>query len=322
VRSAPLGPRTRRDGGRLAAGDSGGERLELGRRAKLREVIVKKSPAEIDRMAAAGIILAATLDLLADNVRPGARTGDLDRLAERFIRSQGATPSFKGFRGFPGSICTSQNALVVHGIPGPYQLSAGDIISVDVGVTLDGWVADAARTFAVGEVAEGAANLLRATEAALYAGIEQARPGRRMGDLSHAVQMVAEEAGLSVIRQLVGHGIGRDMHEDPQVPNLGSPGKGPLLEEGMVLAIEPMTSLGTADIRVSSDGWGIFTQDQSLAAHFEHTVAITSEGPRILTPWHVAAQERAEQAPPSPPQDGADGSTAGGGRVARELSQG
>ncbi len=287
-------------------------------------MIVKKSAAEINKMAAAGAILAATLDLMADSVRPGVKTGDLDRIAEQFIRSQGATPSFKGFRGFPGSICASPNAMVVHGIPGAYELSAGDIISIDVGVTLDGWVADAARTLAVGEVEEATQTLLRATEAALHAGIEQASPGRRMGDLSHAVQSVAEAAGLSVIRQLVGHGIGRDMHEDPLVPNLGAAGKGPLLEEGMVLAIEPMTSMGSPDIRVGSDGWGIFTQDQSLAAHFEHTVAVTSGGPRILTPWHIAPAERGGRAGGvAAAQDEAQGADGrGGGEAHRELSPG
>ncbi|MDE3070963.1 MAG: type I methionyl aminopeptidase, partial [Acidobacteriota bacterium] len=202
-------------------------------------MIVKKSPREIEQMAASGAILAATLDLMEANIRPGVRTADLDRIAERFIRAQGATPSFKGFRGFPGSICTSPNALVVHGIPGPYRLAKGDIISVDVGVTLDGWVADAARTFAVGEIGQVARNLLDATERALYAGIDAARAGNRVGDVSHAVQEVCERAGLGVIRQLVGHGVGREMHEDPQVPNLGSPGKGPQLAEGMVIAIEP-----------------------------------------------------------------------------------
>jgi len=276
-------------------------------------------------MAVAGSVLAATLDLLGEGVQPGVKTSEMDQLAERFIRSQGAVPSFKGFRGFPGSICTSPNAMVVHGIPGSYRLCAGDIISVDVGVTLDGWVADAARTFAVGEVGEKAAGLLRATEASLYAGIDQARPGMRMGDLSHAVQAVAEEAGLSVIRQLVGHGIGREMHEEPQVPNLGTPGDGPLLEEGMVLAIEPMTSLGSADIRVGSDGWSIFTRDQSLAAHFEHTVAITASGPRILTPWHRPASERPELPRPAAANGAgaaAAGSEGGRGEAEPELSQG
>lgn len=244
-------------------------------------------------MAAAGSILAATLDLLQSKIRPGVHTEELDRAAERFIRANGATPSFKGYRGFPGSICTSPGSLVVHGIPGSYRLAAGEIISVDVGVTLDGWVADAARTFAVGEISYAADNLLRGTESALHAGVERVRAGNRVGDISHAVQRVSEGAGLAVIRSLVGHGVGREMHEEPQVPNFGSPGKGPLLEEGMVLAIEPMTSAGRPDVRVGADGWSVFTQDGSLAAHFEFTIAITADGPRVLTPWHEASGGRA-----------------------------
>jgi methionyl aminopeptidase len=255
-------------------------------------MIVKKSPEEIEKMAAAGSILAATLDLLQGKIRPGVRTEELDRAAERFIRSHGAIPSFKGYRGFPGSICTSPGSLVVHGIPGSYRLSAGEIVSVDVGVTLDGWVADAARTFAVGEITYAADNLLRGTESALHAGVERARPGNRVGDISHAVQRVCEGAGLAVIRSLVGHGVGREMHEEPQVPNFGSPGKGPLLEEGMVLAIEPMTSAGRPEVRVAADGWSVFTQDGSLAAHFEFTVAVTDGDPLILTPWQLSPELR------------------------------
>lgn len=246
-------------------------------------------------MAAAGAIQVATLDMLAAKIRPGVSTEELDAAAERFIRSRGATPTFKGFRGFPGSICASPNSMVVHGIPGRYRLEKGDILSVDVGVTLDGWVADAARTFPVGEVSPLAQNLLNATERALHAGVQQCRAGNRMGDVSRAVQQVAEGAGLSVVRSLVGHGVGKDMHEDPQVPNYGRPGKGPLLEEGMVLAIEPMTTAGHAAVRVAGDGWAIFSQDDSLAAHFEFTVAITSNGPRILTPWHLAPELRAPE---------------------------
>jgi methionyl aminopeptidase len=255
-------------------------------------VIIKKSPEEIERMARAGEVLVETLDLLERKIRPGRTTIELDDAAERFIRSRGATPTFKGYRGFPGSICASPNAMVVHGIPGSYKLAAGDIISIDVGVTLDGWVADAARTFPVGEVDLIAQNLLTATRESLDAGVEQCRPGNRMGDLSSAIQRVAEGAGLSVIRSLVGHGIGRSMHEDPQVPNYGRPGKGPLLEEGMVLAVEPMMTAGRAGVRVAGDGWAIFSQDSSPAAHFEFTVAITADGPRILTPWHLPLAER------------------------------
>jgi methionyl aminopeptidase len=251
-------------------------------------VIIKKSPEEIERMASAGLVLAATHDLLEGHVQPGITTRELDALAERFIRSQGAEPTFKGYRGFPGSICASPNAMVVHGIPGPYRLKRGDIISVDVGVTLDGWVADAARTFAVDGVDRKVQSLLAATEESLHAGVAQCRDGNRMGDVSNAIQQVVEGAGFSVVRSLVGHGVGRSMHEDPQVPNHGKPGKGPLLEEGMVLAIEPMTTAGRGGVRVGGDGWAIFAQDGSAAAHFEFTVAITAAGPRILTPWHEA----------------------------------
>jgi methionyl aminopeptidase len=243
-------------------------------------MIVKKSPQEIDKMAAAGDILVATLRHLQGKIRPGVRTQDLDVAAERFIRSRGATPTFKGYRGFPGSICASPNAMIVHGI--------------DVGVTLDGWVADAARTFPVGDVEPLVENLLDGTRESLFAGVEQARVGNRVGDVSYAIQRVAEGAGLAVVRSLVGHGVGRDMHEDPQVPNYGRRGKGPLLEEGMVLAIEPMTTAGRPAVRMAGDGWAIFSQDDSPAAHFEFTVAITAQGPRILTPWHVeGSQEEA-----------------------------
>ncbi len=248
-------------------------------------------------MAAAGVIQAATLDLIAGKIRPGVSTEELDAAAERFIRSQGATPTFKGYRGFPGSICASPNSMIVHGIPGRYRLERGDILSVDIGVTFEGWVADAARTFPVGEVTPLAENLLKATEQALYAGVGECRAGNRMGDVSHAVQKVSERAGLAVVRSLVGHGVGKSMHEDPQVPNYGRAGKGPLLEEGMVLAIEPMTTAGRPAVRVAGDGWAIFSQDDSLAAHFEFTVAITAAGPRILTPWHLPAHERGPGVP-------------------------
>jgi methionyl aminopeptidase len=264
-------------------------------------VIIKKSPAEIDKMAQAGQILVATLQQLQSRIRPGVSTAELDEVAERFIRSRGATPTFKGYRGFPGSICTSPNAMVVHGIPGAYRLKPGDIISVDVGVTLDGWVADAARTFPVEEITPEAQNLLSATEQSLHAGVAQCRVGNRMGDVSSAIQGVAEQAGLAVVRSLVGHGVGRSMHEDPQVPNYGKPGKGPLLEEGMVIAIEPMTTAGNPAVRVGGDGWAIFSEDSSPAAHFEFTVAITAAGPRVLTPWHLPGDARAEE----PVQEGA-----------------
>jgi methionyl aminopeptidase len=249
-------------------------------------VIVKKTPAEIDKMAAAGAILVRTLALVESKIRPGITTADLDAAAERFIRSQGATPAFKGYRGFPGSLCTSPNSMVVHGIPGPYELSRGDVLSVDCGVVLDGWVADAARTFAVGSISPTARKLLTTTEASLHAAAEQCRPGNRLGDVSHAVQEVVEAEGLAVVRSLVGHGIGRDMHEDPQIPNYGPAGKGVKLEEGMVFAIEPMVTAGRHAVRMGDDHWAIYSQDGSLAAHFEFTVAVTAEGPRILTPWH------------------------------------
>jgi methionyl aminopeptidase len=261
-------------------------------------VIIKKSPKEIDKMASAGAILVATLSQLEGKIRPGVSTAELDRLAERFIRSRGGVPTFKGYRGFPGSICASPNEMVVHGIPGPYRLKGGDIVSIDVGVTLDGWVADAARTFPVQQITEQSQNLLRGTEQSLHAGIAQCRVGNRMGDVSSAIQTVAEDAGLSVVRSLVGHGVGRSMHEDPQVPNYGKPGKGPLLEEGMVIAVEPMMTSGGSAVRVGGDGWAIFSEDSSPAAHFEFTVAITGSGPRVLTPWHLPAEEPTGDAVP------------------------
>ena len=251
-------------------------------------VIVKKSPAEIDAMAAAGDILVRCMDLLATKIRPGVTTGELDQAAERFIRSQGATPAFKGYRGFPGSICASPNHMVVHGIPGDFKLGAGDIISVDIGVVKDGWVADAARTFPVGEVSPVASKLLDVTRESLFKAAEQCVPGNRLGDVGYAVQSYVEEHGFSVVRSLVGHGIGRCMHEDPQIPNYGPPGKRELLEEGMVLAVEPMTTAGRHQVRMGDDGWAIYSQDGSLAAHFEFTIAVTGEGPRILTPWHLS----------------------------------
>ncbi|MFL5844693.1 MAG: type I methionyl aminopeptidase [Solirubrobacteraceae bacterium] len=252
-------------------------------------MIVKKSPAEIDKMAAAGDILVRTLKLLEGKVREGVSTLELDEAAEKFIRSQGATPAFKGYRGFTGSICASPNSMVVHGIPGPYRLERGDIISLDVGVVKDGWVTDAARTFPVGPVSVIASKLLDVTKASLFAAVEQCRPGNRLGDVSHAVQECVEAEGLSIVRSLVGHGIGREMHEEPQIPNYGDPGKGPLLEEGMVLAVEPMVNAGRHQVRMGDDGWAIYSQDGSLAAHFEFTIAVTAEGPRILTPWHLEA---------------------------------
>jgi methionyl aminopeptidase len=249
-------------------------------------VIIKKSPAEIDQMAAAGEILVKTMDLLAGKIRPGVTTKELDQAAEKFIRSQGATPAFKGYKGFPGSICSSPNDMVVHGIPGKFKLQRGDIISVDIGVVKDGWVADAARTFGVGQVSPVAQKLMDVTEGSLFAAVEACRAGNRLGDVSHAVQEHVESQGLSIVKSLVGHGVGRSMHEEPQVPNYGAPGKGVRLEEGMVLAVEPMVNVGRHQVRMGDDGWAIYSQDGSLAAHFEFTIAITAAGPRILTPWH------------------------------------
>jgi methionyl aminopeptidase len=246
-------------------------------------MIIRKSRSEIDKMARAGEVVADTLELLREHIRPGVTTGELDAVAEEFIRSRGGAPTFKGYRGYPASICTSPNAMVVHGIPGPYGLGDGDILSIDVGVTLDGFVGDSAWTFPVGEISPEAERLLEVCESALYAGIEQARVGNRLSDISHAIQVVTEEAGFSVVRALVGHGVGRSMHEDPQIPNYGPPGRGPALQEGMTLAIEPMITAGGPDVVLHEDEWSISSADDSLAAHFEHTVAITADGPRILT---------------------------------------
>jgi methionyl aminopeptidase len=256
-------------------------------------MIIRKSPEEIDKIADAGQILARCLTMLRGKARPGVTTLDLDQAAEKFIRSQGATPAFKGYRGFPGSICASPNSMVVHGIPGPFKLSRGDILSIDVGVVLDGWVADAAVTVPIGQISPVARRLLDTTKAALFAAAEQVRPGNHLGDVSHAVQKRVEADGFSVVRSLVGHGIGRDMHEDPQIPNFGEPGTGVELLPGMVLAVEPMVNVGDHAIRMGSDNWSVYSQDGSLAAHFEHTVAVTEEGPRILTPWHLEEARRA-----------------------------
>jgi methionyl aminopeptidase len=250
-------------------------------------MIKHKSPEEIERMAVAGEILVRCLKMLVAKVRAGITTGELDAAAEKFILSQGATPAFKGYNGFPGSICASPNSMVVHGIPGAYELKRGDVISIDVGVNKDGWIADAAMTVPVGPVGPEARNLLEVTKASLFAGVEQMRPGNHLGDVSAAIQRAVEIEGLSIIRTLVGHGIGREMHEEPQVPNFGEPGKGPELEEGMVLAIEPMVNAGGPLVRMGDDGWAVFSEDGSLAAHFEFTVAVTADGPRILTPWYA-----------------------------------
>jgi methionyl aminopeptidase len=246
-------------------------------------VIIRKSKDEVDAMARAGRVVADTLALLGEHIRPGTTTKELDEFAEEYIRSQGGVPTFKGYQGFPASICTSPNSMVVHGIPGPYALSEGDVLSIDVGVTLGGFVADSAYTFAVGDVDDGAQRLLDVGQAALEAGIEQARAGKHVGDISAAVQRTTEEGGFSVVRSLVGHGIGRSMHEEPQIPNFGEAGHGPLLAPGMTLAIEPMINAGEPGVWVADDRWSISTEDGSLSAHFEHTVAVTEDEPRILT---------------------------------------
>jgi methionyl aminopeptidase len=246
-------------------------------------LIIRKSAAEIEGMASAGEVVAGTIALLGEHIQPGITTGELDRLADEFIREHGGVPTSKGYRGFPAATCISPNSMVVHGIPGEHRVAEGDLISVDVGVTLNGLIADSAYTFGVGEITDEAQRLLDVCQAARDAGIAQARSGNRVGDISHAVQVVVEEAGFSVVRSLVGHGVGRSYHEDPQVPNFGEPGRGALLQTGMTLAIEPMITAGGAEVYVHDDEWSISTQDGSLAAHFEHTVAILDDGPRILT---------------------------------------
>jgi methionyl aminopeptidase len=246
-------------------------------------VIVRKSDAELEIMAAAGRVLAECIDELVAAVRPGILTRELDAMAEKFILAHGGTPTFKGYRGYPGSICASPNDMVVHGIPGKYKVRDGDLLSIDVGVTLDGFIADSAVTVAVGEVGEEAQQLLSTTRASLEAAIRQCRVGKRLGDISHSVQKVVEADGFNVVRSLVGHGVGRQMHEDPQIPNYGEPNRGPRLEAGMVFAIEPMVNMGTYDVFVAPDGWAIHSADGSLSAHFEHSVAVTENGPWVLT---------------------------------------
>jgi methionyl aminopeptidase len=246
-------------------------------------VIVRKSSAEVARIGAAGRVLADCLDLLAGAARPGVTTAELDRLAEAFIREHAGVPTFLGYRGFPASICASPNDMVVHGIPGQLMVAEGDLLSLDVGVTLDGYVADSAVSLPIGTVDAETLRLMDVTRESLEAGLAECRTGRRLGDVSHAVQEVVEAAGFSVVRSLVGHGVGRTMHEDPQIPNFGDPGRGPRLEEGMVFAIEPMVNAGGHEVYVADDGWSIHTSDGSLSAHFEHTVAVTRSGPKVLT---------------------------------------
>ncbi|MGH7458887.1 MAG: type I methionyl aminopeptidase [Longimicrobiaceae bacterium] len=244
-----------------------------------------KSPAEIDKIARAGAVLAGLFRELPGHLVPGATTAGLDQVAESFIRDHdGATPAFKGLYGFPATLCTSVNEEVVHGIPSPRRrLREGDLVSVDCGVRLDGFYADAAVTFPVGEVAREDEQLLQATRRALERGIEEARVGARLGDVSAAIQEVGESSGLGVIRDLVGHGVGKSPHEDPQVPNWGRRGRGMRLPEGLVIAIEPMFNAGLPGIETLADAWTVVTADRRRSAHFEHTVAVTGNGPRILT---------------------------------------
>ncbi|HSC58659.1 MAG TPA: type I methionyl aminopeptidase [Gemmatimonadales bacterium] len=248
-------------------------------------MITLKSPRELEAMARAGRIVHDTLELVARSARPGISTAELDDIAEAFIRSHpGATPSFKGLYGFPRTLCTSINEEIVHGIPSKKRvLAEGNILSVDVGVKLEGLHADAATTVPVGEVSPDAVKLLQVTQECLRAGIAQAVAGNHVGDIGHAVQTVAESNGYGVVRELVGHGIGRAFHEEPQVPNHGRPKRGPRLAAGMTIAIEPMITMGDFATRTLDDKWTVVTEDGSLSAHFEHTVAITDEGPRILT---------------------------------------
>lgn len=246
-------------------------------------MIVFKTPEEIAVMRESNRIIAHLFEHLEPMIQPGITTEELDREAELFIRSHNAVPAFKGYRGFPATLCTSVNEEVVHGIPGSRKLKSGDIVSIDVGALYDGFYSDSARTFAVGSISKKAQNLMDATRDALMEGISQAVPGNHLFDISATVQNVVESAGFSVVRDFVGHGIGRAMHEEPQIPNFGKKGTGPILREGMTLAIEPMVNMGTWKVVILNDGWTAVTADRSLSAHFEHSIAITSNGPLILS---------------------------------------
>jgi methionyl aminopeptidase len=246
-------------------------------------VVFTRSREEIEKIRVSAQLVAMTLRELGRAVRPGITTAELDRLAETFIRDHGAKPAFKGYRGFPASICSSVNEEVVHGMPGPRTLCEGDIIGIDVGAEKDGYFGDSAFTFPVGETSDEARNLMKVTREALMEGIAQARPGNRVGDISNAIQRHVELHGYSVVRALVGHGIGREMHEEPAVPNFGPAGRGPRLMAGLVLAIEPMVNVGGFEVVTRSDGWTVATKDGALSAHFEHTVALGLEGPEILS---------------------------------------
>jgi len=247
-------------------------------------VIIFKSPEEIDRMRKAGSIVARTIERLQVAVAPGMTTAHLDALAEQQIRAAGAVPSFKGYRGFPGTICTSLNEQVVHGIPGKRTIKEGDILKLDVGAVWEGYHADSAISMFVGEPpSDIAEKLVRVTEESLEAGISVLQPGARLSDVGHAVQQVVEGAGFSCVREYAGHGVGRALHEDPQVPNYGEPGRGPLVRTGLVVAIEPMVNVGDWRTRLLADRWTVVTADKSLSAHFEHTIAVTEDGPEVLT---------------------------------------
>ena len=252
-------------------------------------MISLKTAEEIEAIGRAGAIIADLYGILPEQLQPGRSTADLDRFAEEFIRShEGAEPAFKGLYGFPATLCTSVNHEVVHGIPASRRkLAEGDIVSVDCGVKLEGFYADAAVTLPVGEIPADVETLLRVTRESLDAGVAQASPGHRLGDIGAAIQVVADRAGYGIVRDLVGHGIGRSPHEEPQVPNYGKAGRGMPLEVGLVIAIEPMLNLGTADVRTLPDRWTVVTADRRVSAHFEHTVAVTEQGPRVLTPWSL-----------------------------------
>ena len=256
-------------------------------------MIVCRSQAELEKMRAAGRLVGEVLTELSAMVAPGVTTADLDEAAEKRIRDAGAAPAFKGYHGYPATICASINEEVIHGIPsGRRILNEGDVISIDVGASLDGYYGDSAVTLPVGPVSEQAATLLRVTEESLFKAIERVKVGGRVSDLGHAVQKHVEAFGFSVVREFVGHGIGQRMHEEPQVPNYGEPGRGPRLAEGMVLAIEPMVNAGKPAVKVLADGWTAVTRDTSLSAHFEHTVAVTADGPWILTAREVPVPAR------------------------------
>jgi methionyl aminopeptidase len=246
-------------------------------------MVYLRDPSEIEAIRAAAQLVARTLEMLGTEIRPGRTTGELDRLAETYIRDHGGLPAFKGYRGFPASICPSVNDEVVHAIPGARTLREGDVIGVDVGVEIDGFYGDAAYTFPVGEVSAEAKRLLEVARASLLEGIARAHAGNRVGDISHAIQGAVERHGFSVVRTLVGHGIGRQMHEEPQVPNFGAPDRGPRLMAGQVLAIEPMVNVGAPEVVTRPDGWTVVTKDGSLSAHFEHTVAVGPQGPDVLS---------------------------------------